>query len=442
MRGVNNRSLQHNPPLYLAIGFLLIIVVGGILLSLPISHTSGEFIPFINGLFTATSATCVTGLSVYNISQDFTLFGQITVLILIQIGGLGFMAMTVFIAFALNRKITISDRLVIKEQFGQESLKGMVKWIRYVVFFTLSIEAIGTLILATQWIPQYGVKTGMWYSVFHSISAFCNAGFDLFGDSMIQFQNNPIILIAIALLIIIGGLGFGVYMDLFTSKRKSLHTKLALSMTAILLVGGTILFLFLENGNAKTLEGQNVFSQVLNAFFQSATTRTAGFFSIQQTNMMELSLIATIILMLIGGSPAGTAGGMKTTTVAVLILSTIAQLRDREETEIFNRSISKNTALRATTIIILSLFWVMVVSSIISYIENIRFLPSIFETVSAFATVGLSMDLTTELGNISKVLLIISMYIGRVGPITIAYALFRSKKRTLTKNANGKVMVG
>lgn len=443
MRGEKRKRIQQNPPLYLAIGFLFVILTGAGLLTLPISHTNNQFAPFIDALFTATSATCVTGLTVFNISTDFTLFGQTVLLTLIQIGGLGFMAMTILIAVVLNRKITLSDRLIIKEQFGQDNLRGMVRWMRYVVIFSLGVELVGALILSTQWVPQFGFRRGIWYSVFHSISAFCNAGFDLFGDSMVQFRTNPIILLPIAFLIIIGGLGFGVYLDFFTHKRqKSLHTKLVIGMTAILLIGGMIGFFLLEDANANTIAQQSVSTQWLNAFFQSATTRTAGFFSFGQAQMLEMSVILTVLLMLIGGSPAGTAGGMKTTTVAVLLLSTYSQLRGKEDVEIFHRTISKETVLRATTIIILSLFWVMTVSLIITIVENIAFLQALFETVSAFATVGLTMDLTTHLTSLSKILLILSMYIGRVGPVTIAYALFKTKKRKETTSANGKVMVG
>ncbi len=438
------KTIQQNPPLFLALGFMITILIGTMLLMQPIASKAGIVTPFIDALFTATSATCVTGLVVYNTLAHWTTFGHVVIILLIQIGGLGFMAMTILIAMALNRKITLSDRLVIKEQFGQESLTGMVRWMRYIVLVTLGIEGVGAILLSTQLIPEYGIGQGIWYSVFHSISAFCNAGFDLFGDSLVPYQLNPVVTLTIAFLIVIGGLGFGVYLDLFSRKKHqiTLHTKLVLSITAILLVSGTILIFFIEDGNPATMHELPTWAKWMAAFFQSVTTRTAGYYSIAQGGMYEVTAVLSIILMFIGGSPAGTAGGIKTTTFAVLLLSTRAQLKGQEKIEVFNRTISSDVVTRALTIIMLGLCWVIGLSFFISVTEGFAFITTLFETVSAFATVGLTIDLTPELSAISKALLSLTMYMGRVGPVTLAYALIKRRKPKDSVNAYGNVMVG
>lgn len=427
----------------LALGLGVMILIGSGLLCLPWANPDQQWGNALDALFTATSATCVTGLTVYNISEDFTLFGQVVTLGLIQLGGLGFMAMTTLMAVVLKRKITLRDRLMIQAQFGLESLRGMVRWIRYVVVFSLLMEGIGALVLASQWVPLYGWKKGLWLAIFHAISAFCNAGFDLFGDSMVGFQSEPVVLFCISLLIISGGLGFAVHSDVLSGKRqKTLHSKLVVITTGLLLILGTVAFFLLERSNQGTLAGLSLVDQFSNAFFQSATSRTAGFFSLDQNAMTEVGVLGTIALMFVGGSPGSTAGGLKTTTLAVLVLSTVQQLRGREELVVFHRRISKETILRATTIMVLSVCWVTTVAVILSLWERIPFLPALYESVSAFATVGLTMNLTPDLENPSKILVMLSMYAGRLGPVTLAYALFQDKKDITTKSANGKVMIG
>ncbi|NLK57656.1 MAG: Trk family potassium uptake protein [Tissierellia bacterium] len=438
------RHWQKNPPLVLAVGFLFMIAVGTLLLMHPVSSAAGVGTTFMDAFFTATSATCVTGLAVVNTAVYWSVFGQAVILVLIQIGGLGFMTMTVLIAMLLHKKITLSDRLVIKEQFGQESLTGMVRWMRYIMLATLGVEMLGAVFLSTQWIPLYGWKTGLWYSVFHAVSAFCNAGFDLFGDSLLPFQANSVVQLTIAALIIAGGLGFSVHMDLFRRNRKrwQLHTKLVLSMTMFLLAGGTLLFFLIESKNPATWATLPVWERWQAAFFQSVTTRTAGFYSVSQSNLTEISLVLSIFLMFIGGSPAGTAGGIKTTTFAVLLLSTRAQIQGASHIEVFKRSIHSDVVMRALTMIMIALVWVISISFILAVKENIPYLQSIYETVSAFATVGLTMDLTPRLSTLSKVLLAITMYAGRVGPVTLAYALIQRKKKADYRSAEGNVMVG
>ncbi len=439
------KAIHQNAPLVLTLGFLVTILIGTVLLMQPIASLSGEFTPFIDALFTATSATCVTGLVVYNTAAYWSSFGHVVIIALIQIGGLGFMAMTILIALVLQRKITLSDRLIIKEQFGKESLTGMVRWMQYIVLVTLAIEGVGALLLSTQLIPLYGVGKGIWYSVFHAISAFCNAGFDIFGDSLVPFQLNPVITLTIAFLIILGGLGFGVYLDVFSRKKNrvmTLHTKLVLMITAGLLISGTVFFFLLEDRNPETMLGMPVWSKWMAAFFQSVTTRTAGYYSIPQGGIYEVSAMLTIFLMFIGGSPASTAGGIKTTTFGVLLLSTRAQLRGEENIEVFRRSISSDVVMRALAIIMIALGWVVFVSTFLAFHENAPYVTALYETVSAFATVGLTIDFTPDLSTVSKALLSLTMYMGRVGPVTLAYALIKRRKPKDSVNAYGNVMVG
>ena len=439
------KPLHQHPSLYLAIGFLVIILLGTALLASPFSTRSGQMPSIVDAFFTATSATCVTGLVVFPTAGYWSIFGQVVILCLIQIGGLGFMAMTVLIAMLLHRKITLSDRLIIKEQFGQRSLTGMVRWMLYIIGVTFLIEAAGAVLLSTQLIPRYGWGQGIWFSVFHAVSAFCNAGFDLFGTSSLQpFENNHVMLLTVSFLIVSGGLGFGVYLDVFNRKtrRVSLHTKLVLAVSGLLLLSGALLFYFIENGNPETLGHLSQGSRWLGAFFQSVTTRTAGFFSFSQSGMYEISAVLSILLMFVGGSPAGTAGGIKTTTVAVLFLSMRAQLRGDEQIAVFGHGIAADVVMRALTIIMLGLLWVTGVSFVIAAGENISYVPALFETVSAFGTVGLTMDLTPELGTCSKILLAFTMYAGRVGPVTLALALVKKKNPGAHAHAEGNVMVG
>lgn len=444
MPSQRQRYNRLHPPFYLAFGFLITILIGTVLLMSPISSAAGVVTPFIDAMFTATSATCVTGLVVHNTASYWSVFGQTVILILIQIGGLGFMTMTVLISMLLHRKITLSDRLVIKEQFGQKSIQGMVQWIRNIVIISFAIEFAGAVALCAQLIPRFGWRRGIWYSVFHSISAFCNAGFDVFGDSLESFQLNPAVLLTISALIIGGGLGFGVYLDIFNKNRRhlSLHTKLVLSMTALLLVLGTILFFMIEESNPATMRDMPLWGKWLAAFFQSVTARTAGYTSLVQSGLHEISAVLTIVLMFIGGGPAGMAGGIKTTTIAVLLLATRAQIRGESSIQVFHRRISFDIVMRSLTIIMVALLWVVMVSFVIAILEQTNYIVSLFETVSAFGTVGLTRDFTPGLSVISKMLLLITMYAGRVGPVTLAFALINRKKRVDYSYAEGNVMVG
>lgn len=439
-------KLETNPPAILTMGFFLIITVGAILLFLPFSSKNFKFTSFLDCLFISTSSVCVTGLSTINITNEFNCFGKFVIMLLIQIGGLGFMTMATIVAMILGEKITLKNRLVIQEQMGSTILSGMVKLIRYVIFSTLFIEGIGAILMSFVFIPKFGFK-GIFYSIFHAVSAFCNAGFDILGENSLEmFSRVPYMLIVVSVLIILGGLGFNVYIDVnnsgFKFKRYSLHTKIVLVMTLGLLLLGTSMFFVLEYTNTNTLKNLNFFDKIVNSFFQSVTTRTAGFSSINQTNFTESSTILTIFLMFIGGSPASTAGGIKTTTIFLLIVTTISFIKNNDEIEVFKRRISFSLVKRAIGIFFISLLLVGSAVFTLSLIEDVDFINLLFEIVSAFATVGLSKDLTPHLKNITKIFIIMLMFIGRVGPLTIIFTFYKKVNKKKFKYSNGNVIVG
>lgn len=440
-------KLESNPPALLVSGFLVVILIGSILLTLPISSKEGTFGNYLDCLFTATSAVCVTGLSTLNITEYFNDFGKLIIMILIQIGGLGFMTMATLVALVLGKRITLRDRLVIQEQMGEYKLSGMVKLIRYVIFSTFIIEIIGAALLSFYFVPRYGNR-GIFYSIFHSISSFCNAGFDILGsDSLAILEHSVYPLLIISFLIILGGLGFNVYMDIsvrkFNLKKYSLHTKIVLVVTASLLLIGTIVFFVLENENLNTFENLNFGEKLMNSFFQSVTTRTAGFYTVSQTKLTEGSVAFSVFLMFIGGSPASTAGGLKTITFFLLILTTISFIKGDNDIEIFKKRIEFSYVKRAIGILVISLFLVSIFTFILILIEdNIRFLDILFEVVSAFATVGLTRDVTPILHSSSKILIIMLMFIGRVGSLTIIFALYNKVNKKKFRYSNGRVIVG
>ena len=436
-----------NPPRVLALGFLSVIFLGSLLLMLPIASNEGTVTHYLDALFTATSAVCVTGLTTVITAEHWTLFGQIVIILLIQFGGLGFMTLATMVAMLLGKRITLNDRLIIKEQMNTFGLTGMVRLIRYVIASTFIIEGIGALLLSLQFIPEFGLSRGIYYSIFHSISSFCNAGFDVLGStSLMKYQSNPLILLTVSSLIVVGGLGFNVYMDLTTNKlnfkKYALHTKIVLLMTLVLLLFGGLGFFFLESHNPGTLEGLSLGDQILNSYFQSVTTRTAGYYSFDQGMISDPSTILSSILMFIGGSPAGTAGGIKTVTFFMLLLITYSEIKGNDGLEIFNRRIAVEQSRRAIAILMIALLWVMIITIIMLGLEPFPFEDLLYEVTSAFGTVGLTKNLTPQLTSISKILLIISMYLGRVGTITLVFSFANNKKKKQYKEAYGNVIIG
>lgn len=432
----------------LALGFILVILVGALILTLPISTTSGESTNFLDALFTATSAVCVTGLIVVDTGTYWNMFGQTVIMILIEIGGLGFMSFTTLIAIILGKKITLRERLILQDAMNTFNIQGLVKMVKYVLMFTVSVQFFGALLFSTQFVPEYGLGRGMFYSIFHSISAFCNAGFDIFGDfsSLTSYNSNAVVILVASALIIIGGLGFTVWSELYSSKslkKVSLHSKMVILMTTVLVLGGTVLMFLFENNNVNTIADMSFIDKVMNSFFASVTPRTAGFNSIPTDGMTTAGQFLTIILMFIGGSPGSTAGGIKTTTIGILIVTIVCVIKGREDAEVFKRRFSKELVYRAFTLIFIGLSLVIVVTMLLSYTEKgASFMALFYEAVSAFGTAGLTLGLTSELSNIGKVLIIFLMYLGRVGPLTVVLSITRKRINSGIKYPEGKILIG
>lgn len=430
----------------LALGFLIAIFIGAILLSLPISSSSGESTNFLDSLFTSTSAVCVTGLVTLDTSSHWSTFGQTVIMTLIEIGGLGFMSFAVLISLILGKKITLRERLVMQEAMNTYSIQGLVKMVRYVLIFTVSVQFFGALLLSTQFVPEYGISKGVFYSIFHSISSFCNAGFDLFGTSLMGYSSNAVVILVVSALIIIGGLGFTVLLEIYEFKgikKLSLHSKLVIITSLILIVGGTVLMFLFEINNTATFGNMNMQDKLLNSFFASVSPRTAGFNSVVTTDMTMASKFLTIILMIIGGSPGSTAGGLKTVTCGILFLTVLSVIRGREDTEVFGRRLTKEVIYKSFTIVFIALALVIGVTMVLSYTEvGASFIDLLYEATSALGTVGLTLGLTPKLSSIGKVLIMIMMYLGRVGPLTVMLALTRKKKKSGYKYPEGKILIG
>lgn len=424
-------ELELNPPRVLALGFGILIFIGAILLNLPIASQNGKSIGFINALFTSASSVCVTGLVVVNTANYWTLFGKIVIISLIQMGGLGFMTMATLMALIIGKKITLKERLIIKEQLNQKTMSGLVNLTKYAILSTFAIEGIGAILLSTRFIPRYGLAKGIWFSIFHSISAFCNAGFDIIGNSIIPFADDLIVNLTISFLIIIGGLGFATYIDLSRNKkfkRLSLNSKLVITITIALIISGTVLIYVIEWDNPNTLAPLGIKDRILASFFQSVVTRTAGFNSVDISKLEDTTAFIMILLMFIGGSPGSTAGGIKTTTFGAVILTTIAVIKGHKDVEVYKKRISQEIIYRSLAIVSVGLFLVICVSMMLTITEDGTFLDLLFETTSAFATVGLSRGITPNLTTFGKIIITITMYFGRVGPLTMAFAFAKKQK--------------
>lgn len=435
-----------------ALGFLIIILTGAVLLTLPVSARSGEPTDFLDALFTATSATCVTGLVTVGTATHWSGFGQAVILLLIQIGGLGFMSLASIASFLTRRTITLRERMVMSAGLNLTENAGIVRLTRRVLVGTFAFEAAGAVLLATRFVPRVGLWQGIKMGVFHSISAFCNAGFDLIGTpdnpfaSLMGYADDVLVNLTIMALIVIGGLGFFVWGDIWDKRRfrrLRLHTKLVLITTALLLCTGFALTLLFEWGNPQTLGEMPVQDKMLAAAFQSVTLRTAGFNTIDQAALTGPSQAVACLLMMIGGSPGSTAGGIKTVTAAVLVLSAISALRGRTTVSAFGRTIVSRSIMNAVTMMIVGGTLSLTGACVISYVEGAPFGMCLFEAVSAFATVGLSMGLTPTLSAVSRLILILLMYLGRVGVLTLGVAvLMRHREPPKMQYPAGDVMVG
>ena len=444
------------PTRYILFGFLAVIITGTILLVLPFSSADGKSMGFVNALFMSTSSVCVTGLTTVDVGSQVSLFGQIVILFLIQIGGLGFMTTTTLMFMLIGKKISLRERVTIQESLSQDSMKGVVRTTRNIICFTFIIEGLGALMLMTRFIPYMGAK-GIYVALFTAVSSFCNAGIDVMGGvtgpgtSLSGFANDPVVIVTVGVLIICGGLGFLVFNDIFRKRRNkplSLHTRVSLWMTLILTLAGATVFLALEFNNPATLGPLSTGNKILNALFQSTTTRTAGYFSIYQGDVYDGSKVATMILMFIGACPASTGGGVKTTTVFVMILLIVSVFRDKDDIVYRKETIGNKTIRRAAAVMIFS-FCAALAQAIIMwgvekpYNPGFGLVDCVFESISAFGTVGLSTGITESLHIASKLTLCLTMLIGRLGPITIGMAIMRSSRNTpKIKYPDAKILIG
>ena len=433
----------------IAFGFALIILTGGLLLTLPAASKTGNTISFLDALFTAASATCVTGLVVKDTFVQFTPFGQAIILALIQVGGLGFISIMIFFLFAAGKKINLKERSLLMEANNTFHIGGAVKYVKRVLIATAFFEFTGALLLSLRFIPRFGILKGAWFSVFHSISAFCNAGFDLMGEtvpyiSLTEYRGDPLVVLTISLLIVCGGLGFIVWDDLAKHRlrfaRYALHTKIVLSVTAILVAAGTGLFLVLENQH--TLAGLPFGEKLLSALFQSITPRTAGYNTIDQAHLSEGGSLLTLLLMFIGASPGSTGGGIKTSTFTVIILAAIAYARNCHDINIYGRRLEDGIVSRAFSSVAIYLTTLVAGVMVIFLNQNLPFMDVFFEAFSAIGTVGLSTGITRELSSLSRVAIILLMYAGRVGSLTLAFALSVGKHPAAVRNPQEKIAIG
>lgn len=445
---MKKRKLRLAPARLIALGFFVVILVGALLLTLPFASKDGST-SFLDALFTSTSATCVTGLVVRDTFTGWTVFGQVVILLLIQLGGLGFMTVITLISFVLGKRLGLYDRKVLMQSAGNISLSGIGGLIRRIVPFTFVFELLGAVFLAIRFVPDFGWGRGVYFAVFHAISAFCNAGFDLMGgrapfSSLTAYVNDPLVNLTICVLIIVGGLGFLVWRDMAKNglhwSKYQLHTKFVLSTTGVLILAGWALFFVFER-NA-SMAGMSVAQRLLASFFQSVTPRTAGFNTVDMAALSESGNLLTDVFMLIGGSPGSTAGGIKTTTVAVLFLSAIASSCGRTRVKAFRYNIDRDTIRQACSILMIYLTMAVVAILAICAVEPITLKQSMFEVSSAIGTVGLSMGITPTLGIASRIILILLMYAGRIGGLT--FVLLFSERRTEppVDRPNGKLLIG
>ena len=445
------KGFQHAESI-LALGFLAVILLGTVLLALPAASRSGKGIGLFDSLFTATSAVCVTGLVAVDTGTTFSVFGQIVLLILIQVGGLGFMVFATMIMVALGRKISIRGRMLIRESMNGASLSDLGRLTWLYLLLALAIETVGTVLLSIRLIPLLGWKHGIWMALFHSVSAFCNAGFDLFGNyaSLTAFSGDPLVLLTVAVLIILGGLGFAVILETLRNRQGfrslTLHTRIVLLTTLGLVLTGTVFYWLAERSNAETLAGFGEGEKILNAFFQSVTMRTAGFNSFDLSRFRDGSKLFSSVLMMIGASPASTGGGIKTTTFAALVLLMLSVVRGENEVNVARRRLSADIARRALAVAVLFLTTLVTGTLIISFIENGRFplADILFEASSAMGTVGVSAIGTSNLHPASRAVLLPMMFLGRVGPLTLAFAVAKRQGRikTLSKHPEERIMIG
>lgn len=430
------------------LSFLAAILIGSGLLALPIASADGEAVPYIDALFTATTSTCVTGLVTLPTVTTWSGFGQAVILLLIQIGGLGVITVFAGIMVMLHRRMGLEDRLLLQDAFNLNSLSGLIRFVKRVLAGTFAIEGVGALLCMPVFVPQFGLR-GIWISVFHAVSAFCNAGIDILAqDSLCQYATHPLINGVTMALIVLGGIGFIVWWDVLSvwrgkKRHLMLHSKIALVTTAVLILGGAAAIFAFEYHNPQTIGNLGLWDKIQVSLFQSVTTRTAGFATIAQENMTDGATLVSMILMMIGGSPVGTAGGIKTVTVTVLLASAWATIYNRDEVAMFNRNIAKPAIRKAFAVACMFIVIVLTATLLLAAVSDRPLLDLAFETVSATATVGLSRNLTPFLNDFGKLIIIVTMYLGRIGPISLAIA-FRVRRANpdMIKNPTEEISIG
>ncbi|MUT67157.1 TrkH family potassium uptake protein [Paenibacillus sp. NEAU-GSW1] len=439
------------PPQILTAGFIILISIGALLLTLPVSSADSSRMPFIDALFTATSAVCVTGLVVVDTGTHYTMFGQIVILTLMQIGGLGFMTMATMLALAFRKRISLRERLLLQESMNQASLEGIVRFIRRVLVYAFIIEIIGALLLAVRWSLVMPLDRAVYLGIFHSVSMFTNAGFDIMGSvhgpfsSFVGHVNDPIVNFVIMMLIFLGGIGFIVLAevwDLPRLRKLSLHSKVVLTASGFLFVAGAVLIFIFEFTNAKTLEPLSLTGKLYSSLFQSISPRSGGANTLDIGAMRNATQFLLVLLMFIGASPGSAGGGIKVTTFAILVGAVVAMIRGRQDVIFFKRRLAKDRVHKALTVTIVAVAAIVLFTMLLSATENVDILTAMFEVTSAFGTTGLSMGLTTQLTTFGKLLIITMMFIGRLGPLTLAFTLVPVGEKELYRYPEGKVTIG
>lgn len=442
------KKVNFSPPQVIVLGFALIILFGALLLMLPISNINGEFLPFIDAFFTSVSATTVTGLEVVDTGTAFSWFGQVIILLLIQIGGLGFMTTATLVALVFKRKISLKERLLLQEAMNQGSMEGIVRLVRRVLFYALVIESAAAVLYAIRFAFDMPFGRALYFGVFHAISMFNNSGFDLFGNyrSLMMYTADPAVNLLTMFLIITGGLGFIVISDLMdyrNRRRLTLHSKVVLTMSGFLILSGALVILVFEFTNKDTLGSLDWSGKLWSAFFQSVAPRTAGAHTLDISSLRQATQFFILILMFIGASPSSTGGGIKTTTFMILLGAVVSMIRGRSELVLFRYRLAQERIFKAVTVTMLALFLVIGVALILSTTERGgSFLSILFETTSAFGNVGLSMGITGDLSAASKLILSFTMFTGRLGLLTLAYALGPKRGKRLYRHPEGKMIIG
>jgi trk system potassium uptake protein TrkH len=435
----------------IVLGFAMAILIGAALLTLPLASKDGHSLRFLDALFTATSAVCVTGLVVVDTGTHFTRFGQSVIITLIQIGALGIMTISTLLTMFLKKKIGLKERILIQESFNQFGLAGLVRLIRNVILVTLAFEVTGGILLTLRFMQQFPLDRAIVFGFFHSVSAFCNAGFDLFGQvygpytSLTHYVSDWLVSPVICALVICGGLGFPAIMELIRYpkvKKLSLNTKVVIKITTFLILVGALIILIIEVSNPETMGRQNISGKILGAVFQSITPRTAGFNTLDTARLHPATWFLLSILMFIGASPSSTGGGVKTTTFGLIFATIATTLRGKEDVELFERRIPKDLVYKALTLISFGFSWVCFATFVMAAVEPYDFIRLFFEVMSGFGTVGLTTGITPQLKDISRLILIVTMFIGRVGILTVAVALSKTHKTRTSKFIEDRIMIG